>query len=148
MQRRTFLLFAAFLHGWPVMALAQRASKVYRIALFDAFEKSAYPDGWQAFRRRLTELGYVEGRNLVVDARWADSAAERMPAPAKELVVLRPDIIVANATPSARAAMQAAAGIPVEQANIQRLSINLRAAKAIGLAVPRSLLLRADEVIE
>jgi putative ABC transport system substrate-binding protein len=40
------------------------------------------------------------------------------------------------------------ADIPVEQANIQRLSINLRAAKAIGISVPRSLLLRADDVIE
>lgn len=114
MQRRTFLLYAAaVLHGFPGTAVAQRSSKLHRIALFDAFERTAYLAEWQAFRLRLAELGYVEGKNLVIEARWADNTPERMPSLAKELVARQPDIIVANATPSARAAMQASASIPI-----------------------------------
>ncbi|MGQ0653864.1 MAG: ABC transporter substrate-binding protein [Betaproteobacteria bacterium] len=115
MHRRSIFLFfaAACLHGFPVIALAQRSSKVYRIALFDAFERNAYPAEWQAFRLRLAEPGYLEAKNLVIEARWADNAPERMPSLARELVALRPDLIVANATPSARAAMQATSSVPI-----------------------------------
>jgi putative ABC transport system substrate-binding protein len=110
---RRELLFAAAALVVPLPAAAQPAMRMRRIALLDDFEKGAYASEWQAFRLRLRELGYVEGKNLVIDARWADSVPERTTDLARELVAARPDVIVANGTPSTRAAMQATASIPI-----------------------------------
>jgi putative ABC transport system substrate-binding protein len=65
------------------------------------------------FRQALAERGYVEGRNIVIEYRWADGKIERLPALAAELVRLKVDLIVAGATPQARAARQATATIPI-----------------------------------
>ena len=65
------------------------------------------------FRQALGERGYVEGRNIVIEYRWADGKIERLPALAAELVRLKVDLIVAGATPQARAAKQATATIPI-----------------------------------
>ena len=112
MKRRSFLVAVAVL-AVPRLARAQPAGKVHRIALLDDFEKAAYPAEWQSFRLRLRELGYFEGKNVAFDARWADSAPERMPRLAKEAVDARPHIIVCNGTPSTRAAMRATSTIPI-----------------------------------
>jgi ABC-type uncharacterized transport system substrate-binding protein len=65
------------------------------------------------FRQALGERGYIEGRNIVIEYRWADGKTERLPALAAELVRLKVDLIVAGATPQARAAKQATATIPI-----------------------------------
>ena len=65
------------------------------------------------FRQALGDLGYVEGRNFVIENRWADGKSERFPALAAELVRLKVDLIVAGATPQARAAKQATTTIPI-----------------------------------
>ena len=69
--------------------------------------------GIDAFRQGLRDLGYVEGQNILVEYRGADGKIERLPALATELIRLKVDLIVAGATPSARAAQQATATIPV-----------------------------------
>ena len=107
MKRRSFLVAVAVL-AVPRLARAQPAGKVHRIALLDDFEKAAYPAKWQSFRLRLRELGYFEGKNVAFDARWADSAPERMPRLAKEAVDARPHIIVCNGTPDLCAVVTAA----------------------------------------
>lgn len=66
-----------------------------------------------AFRLGLTELGYIEGRNIVIEYRAADGKIERLPGLATELVGLKVDLIVALATPAGRAAQQATTTIPI-----------------------------------
>lgn len=101
------LLFA------PLAGVAQPSGRMLRIAILDAAPEDTQRHHWRAFLRRLAELGYVEGRNLTVEERYARGATERLPALAAELVALKPDIIVAQGTPSARAAKQATATVPI-----------------------------------
>ncbi|MEO8675352.1 MAG: ABC transporter substrate-binding protein [Casimicrobiaceae bacterium] len=68
---------------------------------------------WAIFRRRLGELGYVEGRNLVIEQRWADGDAKRLPGLADELVAQQPDVLVAVTTTVALAAKQSTSLIPI-----------------------------------
>jgi putative ABC transport system substrate-binding protein len=66
-----------------------------------------------AFQRGLRELGYVEGQNIAVEVRSAESDNRRLPALAAELVALKPDVIVTNSEPAIRAAKEAAGTIPI-----------------------------------
>jgi putative tryptophan/tyrosine transport system substrate-binding protein len=66
-----------------------------------------------AFRRGLSEVGYLEGRNIAIDFRWAEGQYERLPGMARELVSRRVSIIVAQAPPAALAAKAATAEIPI-----------------------------------
>ena len=71
-----------------------------------------------ALRKGLRDLGYVEGRNLVIEYRSADGRAERFPDLASELVRLKVDLIVTRGTPAARAAKDATGTIPVVMATM------------------------------
>jgi ABC-type uncharacterized transport system substrate-binding protein len=117
MERRTFLAgTGAVLLAAPLGAEAQQ-SKIYRVGmLFQGSPDS--PRSSVTNRRRilvdtLRELGYVEGQNLVVDRRFAESRLERFPGLAAELVALKPDVILAESTPAGIAAGQATATIPI-----------------------------------
>jgi putative ABC transport system substrate-binding protein len=72
----------------------------------------------EALKAGLRELGYVEGRNLVIDFRWAEGDLARLPALADELVRLKPDVIVTATTPGAMAAKRATQSIPVVLASV------------------------------
>ena len=67
----------------------------------------------KAFRERLGELGWIEGKNLILDYRYADNRYDRLPALATELVARKPDAIFAVASPAIRAAMEATSTIPI-----------------------------------
>ena len=79
----------------PVAAEAQQAAKVARIGYLAA-SLAANPHLHEAFRQGLRDLGYVEGRNLVIEYRDAEGKLERLPALAAELVALKVDVIVAG----------------------------------------------------
>ena len=68
---------------------------------------------WEGLRQGLRDLGYVEGRNISVEARWSDGSPDRLPALARELAALKPDVIVASSTQAIRAAKDATTTIPV-----------------------------------
>ena len=74
---------------------------------------STEPHFWNALKERLAALGYVEGRDLVYESRSAEGRFEKLPALARELVRMRPDLIVAAATPPVRAARDATSTIPI-----------------------------------
>lgn len=98
----------------PLAALAQQPAKVYRIGFLspNARESPTSTTVSDDFRNSLRDLGYVEGRNLVVDARWAEGKTERLPGLAAELAALKPDVIVALTTQATLAAKQAPRGHP------------------------------------
>src|SRR5437867_4678604 len=97
----------------PSAADAQQAAKVARVGYL-AFNRAASPHLTEAFRQGLRDLGYVEGRNLVIEYRDAEGKPERLPALAAELVALKVDVIlVGGSTRATLAAMQATKTIPI-----------------------------------
>lgn len=114
MRRRLFLgTLAGGLLAAPLAAAAQ-TDRVWRVGYLD-FAASERID---EFREGLRELGYVEGRNLLVEHRMADGKADRLPEAAADLVRLKPDVIVAATSPAARAAHQATKTIPLVFVNV------------------------------
>ncbi len=111
--RRKFLgTLASGLFAAPLAAEAQQAAKVPRIG-FLLPNLAASPHLLEAFRQGLRDLGYVEGRNLLIEYRDAEGKPERLPALAAELVALKVDVILAPTTPTALAAKQATRTIPI-----------------------------------
>src|SRR6267143_5448043 len=96
----------------PLVADAQQAAKVARIGYL-VTNLAANPHMHEAFRQGLRDLGYVEGRDVVIEYRDAEGKFERLPALAAELVALKVDIIVAGGTPAALAAKQATRTLPI-----------------------------------
>jgi len=114
MRRRQFITLIGGAAAWPLAARAQTA-KVARIGYLvtGALESPETRINRDAFRQGINELGYVEGRNIVIEYRSADGKIERLPGLATELVGLKVDLIVALATPAGRAAQQATTTIPI-----------------------------------
>jgi putative ABC transport system substrate-binding protein len=111
MERRRFIeVIAGSLLAAPVAAEAQQAAKVARIGWLGAHPTRLPPE---AFLQGLRDLGYVEGRNLVIEYRDADGKPERLPALVAELVALRVDVIVAPPTVAALTAKQATRTLPI-----------------------------------
>jgi putative tryptophan/tyrosine transport system substrate-binding protein len=111
-RRRQFLIAAGALTAAPLAVEAQQAGKVWRIGVLLTLNAPA-EDPPQAFRQRLRELGYVEGRNLSLEWRYAEGRSDRLPDLAAELARLGVDVIVADITPAIRAAMRAAPTLPI-----------------------------------
>ena len=114
-DRRAFLRSAAAgIIALPGMVRAQPAGKVYKVGCLFLRDGPSAVD--EAFRQTLRELGYVEGRNLVIEYRWAAGKEERLPEMAAELVGLKVDIIVGAANPPILAAKRATSTIPIVMA--------------------------------
>ena len=96
----------------PVAAETQQAAKVPRIG-FLAGNLAALPNLREAFLQGLRDLGYVEGRNVVIEYRDAKGKLEWLPALAAELAALKVDVILASSTPQTLAAKQATRTLPI-----------------------------------
>ncbi len=92
---------------------AFQAGKVYRVGYLTVPSREAAQDGANAFQAMLRELGWVVGKNVVVEYRFADSNLDRLPDLAAELVRLRVDVIAAGASPAVIAAKNAPQTIPI-----------------------------------
>src|SRR5882724_10783619 len=88
------ILFVTALLAVAVIADAQQAKKVPRIGFLGAAYPSTNAARIEAFRQGLRALGYVEGKNIIIEWRWAEGKADRLPALAAELVRLKVDIII------------------------------------------------------
>jgi len=116
MDRRTFLgVIAGGLLAAPLAAGAQPAGKVYRIGYISNSPPNTPESSrlHEAFRQGLRERGWVEGRNAVIEWRFAEGRMERFPDLAADLVRLKVDLIVTTGGPAARAAKQATTTIPI-----------------------------------
>ena len=105
------IVVLTMLAALPLVADAQPAGKAPRIAYLSA--SSAINATVETFRQGLRELGYVEGRNIQIEFRWADGRFDHLPALAAELVSLGVNVIVAANTPAALAAKNATSTIPI-----------------------------------
>jgi putative tryptophan/tyrosine transport system substrate-binding protein len=116
MKRRSLLLgtLALILHrlAVPLIAVAQPTTKVYRIGFLRYFACSDQV-GLKDIRQRLGELGYVEGRNIVVECRAAPGQWEQLPDLANELLRLGVDVLVTEGTPPSQAAKQVTRMVPI-----------------------------------
>ena len=97
--------------GW-----AQQPAKVARIGFLGATSHSGYEERIEALQAGLRDLGYIAGKNIAIEFRWAEGKYDRLPELAAELVRLKVDIIVTHGTPGTRAAKQASTAIPVVMA--------------------------------
>ena len=116
MDRRAFVAGSLALLAAPLAVEAQQAGTVPRIGFLETGSLSARAPLWEAFRQAMRELGYVESRTVVFEARGADGKPERLPALAAELVRSRVDVIVTSGTSAAQAAHQATATIAIVMA--------------------------------
>ena len=121
------LLLGFFSGGFTPLpaAIAQLAGKVPRIGILSPSSPSEARRSasdlavlFAAFREGLRDLGYVEGRNIKIESRWAEGNYERLPGLAADLVRLKVDVIVTYGTPASEAAKRATATIPIVMAAI------------------------------
>jgi putative tryptophan/tyrosine transport system substrate-binding protein len=114
MKRKiTAFTFCAMLYALSLPAEAQQPTKISRIGFLGASSASTLAARIEAFRQGLRELGYVEGKSIVIEYRWAEGKFDRLPALAAELVRLKVDVIVTGGTTSTRAAKKATVTIPI-----------------------------------
>ena len=111
------ILVVAVLLADGVIAQAQEPAKIPRIGFLAAIPFSALAARTEAFRQGLRELGYAEGKNIVIEWRSAEGKVDRLPALAAELVRLKVDVIVTVASPLTRAAREATSTIPIVMTN-------------------------------
>ena len=116
MKRRKFIaLFGATAAAWPLGAGAQQGGKVYKIGVLTA--GSLVPGSESTLVDAFRELGYVEGKNLTFERRYAEDRLDRLPGLAAELVSRKVDVIMTAGTLAPLAAKRATSGIPIVMMN-------------------------------
>ena len=113
MKRREFITVLGGAFAWPLTVRGQPAMRHVAVVMATAANN---PDGQaqlEGFLQGLQRLGWAEGRNVKVDVRWASGSAERMHEFAEEFVAFKPDVIVANGSPTVAALKRANSSIPV-----------------------------------
>jgi putative ABC transport system substrate-binding protein len=116
-ERRAFLRAAGLaVLAAPRVSPAQVSGKARVIGFLGGASAAGYTTLVESFRLGLRDHGYVEGRNVRIEYRWADGSYDRLPALAEELVKLKVDVIVTQGTPAAFAAKQATSTIPIVMA--------------------------------
>ena len=113
MRRRQFItLLGGAAAAWPLVARAQQSGKVVRIGSLRYGSAAANADRVEAMRAGLRQLGYVEGKNIVIEFRWAQTV-DQLPELATELVRMNVDVIFAPSSTEVEAARQATKTIPI-----------------------------------
>src|SRR5215471_6389749 len=114
-RKLSSFILCAMLLALCFPAEAQQAGKIFRIGYLS--QRSGNETRDEAFRQGLRELGYVEGKNIIIELRGADGKLDRLPALASELVRLKVDIIVSTSGAVTSAAKQATSAIPIVMTN-------------------------------
>ena len=119
MRRRTFIAGLGSAAAWPLVASAQQQpDKLWRVGYLSPVSGTKTSIALlDAFRSKLEELGYLEGKNLRLDVRRAEDDYARLPSLATELVALNPNVIVASATDAVPALQRATSSIPIVMAS-------------------------------
>lgn len=117
-RRDLLIVLGAGALGAPLRPFAQQSAKVARIGFLGSASASGYESPVAALRAGLGDLGYVEGKNILIEFRWAEGKYERLPDLAAELVRLKVDVLVTQGTPAALAAKRGTTTIPIVMAVI------------------------------
>jgi putative ABC transport system substrate-binding protein len=117
-MRKTVISFAltALFYALCSSAEAQQAGRIFRIGFLDQSTASGIAVFLDAFRQELSKLGWIEGKNITIEYRFAEQKLERLPELAADLVRLKVDLIVVRATAPALAAKSATTTIPIVMA--------------------------------
>jgi ABC-type uncharacterized transport system substrate-binding protein len=113
MKRREFITLIGSVTAWPLAARAQQSEKVPRVGFMGNSTEALEANLVGPFREGLRELGYQEGRNIVVVYRWAEGRYERFPALIAELLAAKVDVIVTAGTPAAIVVKQTTTTVPL-----------------------------------
>jgi len=117
MKRRHFItLVGGMAVAWPLVSYAQLPGRMARIGFLGSASATGSAKSVEALRTGLRELGYVEGRNIVIEFRWAEGKYDRLSGLAAELIRLNVDVIVTHGTPGTRTAKKATSTIPIVMA--------------------------------
>src|SRR5262249_3523416 len=112
LRRREFITLVGGTAAWPLAARAQQ-TKVARIGFLGLVSASSHAARLAALRAGLRDRGWLEGTNLLIEYRWAESNYKRLRGLAEELVQLKVDVLVTHASPGALAAKSATSTIPI-----------------------------------
>jgi putative ABC transport system substrate-binding protein len=114
-KRRDVLALFGVAAAWPLAALAQQSEKMRRIGVLSSLaETDVEAQAWDdAFRKRLVELGWIDGRSIRIDYRWGAGSVDRLRLFARELVQLNPDALVTISTPATAALQTETRTIPI-----------------------------------
>jgi putative tryptophan/tyrosine transport system substrate-binding protein len=116
MRRREFIaLTGGAVLGWPISTRAQQGERMRRVGVLMGYSAEAPQAGpfLTEFKNALMELGWIEGRNIQIDYRWAATDTDLMRTFAKELIDLKPDVIVGHRTPVVAALHRETSTIPI-----------------------------------
>jgi putative ABC transport system substrate-binding protein len=114
MRRRDFIrLLGGTAAAWPLAARAQQPARLPLVGLISPLTQAAAVRNVEQFRKGLRDLGYVEGRSVALELRFADGRPERLPEVAAALVTLKPDVILVGSSAGILAAHQVTQAIPL-----------------------------------
>ena len=117
-RRKLLIALGAGALAAPLASFAQQQpAKIARIGFLSALSRSDTDRG-DGFRQGMREIGYVEGKDFIIEGRFAEGKFERLPSLAEELVRLKVDVIVAWATPAVTAAKQATSTLPIVMVSV------------------------------
>ena len=113
MRRREFITLVGSAAAWPLAGRAQQSATMPVIGFLEPTTLDKYAPFVEAFRKGLREIGFIEGRNVAIEYRWAEGQYARLPEMAAELVQHKVAVIVATGITAARAAKAATSNIPI-----------------------------------
>jgi putative tryptophan/tyrosine transport system substrate-binding protein len=115
MRRRAFITLLGGAAAWPLAARAQQPAQIRRVGMLIGYAENDPETQARlaAFRQAFEQLGWKEGRSVRIDYRFAPASPDQAQLLAKELVALRPDVLLGNSTPAAAALLRETRGIPI-----------------------------------
>jgi putative ABC transport system substrate-binding protein len=114
-RRRDFITLVGGTAAWPLAARAQQSGTMRHVGVLMAYaESDPEAQTWvTAFREELQRLGWVEGRTILIDIRWAGANVESIERSAKEVVALKPELVLSSSTPTTAALLQETRTLPI-----------------------------------
>ena len=116
MKRREFIALVGGAAAWPLAARAQPTNRIARIGFLGSATAAGSAQSVSTLREGLSALGYVEGKNIILEFRWAEGKYDRLLELVTDLIRLNVDVLVTHGTPGTLTAKRATNNIPIVMA--------------------------------